>query len=126
MERVVALTFALLSAAGCATPGAAPSSTPTTLEPTVASSTLPAAPAPERWACPPGSRSDFFTDPVVYPVDVPLRDIVADIDADSFRIDRTGYDATVTFRDGRGRITMRYEYVRGDTRGWSLERGRDC
>ncbi len=126
MERAVALTFALACAAGCAAPEAAPSSAPTTPEPTVVASTTPAASAPDQWACPPGSRSDFFTDPVVYPVDVPLRAIVADIEAGSFHIDRNGYDATVTFRDSRGLIAMRYEYVRGDTRGWSLERGRVC
>lgn len=126
MRRLVVLTFALACATGCAAPGATSSPPPTTPPPTVAASTLPATPAADRWACPPGSRSDFYTDPVVYPVDVPMRDIMADIEADSFQIERDGYDATVTFRDGRGLITMRYEYVRGDTHGWSLESGRDC
>ena len=79
------------------------------------------------WACSPSRREEFFTDPIIHDRDVPLRRIASQVaDHASFEIQRAGLMATVTFLDRRGLILRRFEYIRGHTRGWSLEGGERC
>jgi hypothetical protein len=80
-----------------------------------------------RWACSPKRRVAFFTDPIIYDRGVRLRRIASQaVDHASFEIEREGLTADVTFLDPRGLIRHRFEYIRGKTRGWSLERGQSC
>jgi hypothetical protein len=83
--------------------------------------------ASTSWACDDKARYGFATDPIVYPVEVPLSEIAAQVsDAESFEIERDGRTATVTYRDEDGLIVHRYEFLRGDETGWHLERGHTC
>lgn len=83
--------------------------------------------ADPRWTCSPHRRVEFFTDPIIYERGVPLRRIASQaVDHASFEIQREGMKATVTFLSQRGLIRHRFEYIRGKTRGWSLERGESC
>jgi len=80
-----------------------------------------------RWACSPGRRVEFFTYPTVYERGVPLRRLASRVvDHASFEIQRDGLKATVTFLNRQHLIQHRFEYIRGATWGWSLERGERC
>jgi hypothetical protein len=89
-----------------------------------------AAPSPSAatlWACDARAQNGFATDPVVYPVEVPLSEVAAQVpDAESFDVERHGRAATVTYRDADGLIVHRFEYSRGVETGWRLERGHTC
>jgi len=89
-----------------------------------------AAPTPgagNTWACDARSMNGVATDPVVYPVEVPLSEIAAQVpDAESFEIELHDRAATVTYRDADGLIVHKFEYSRGNETGWQLERGHTC
>jgi hypothetical protein len=83
--------------------------------------------ADPRWPCPPHRRIEFYTDPIIYGRDVPLRRIAAPANPHvNFEIQREGLQATVTFLNPRGLIRHRFEYIRGKTWGWSLQSGQSC
>jgi len=89
-----------------------------------------AAPTPgagNTWARDARSMNGFATDPVVYPVEVPLSEVAAQVpDAESFEIELRDRAATVTYRDADGLIVHKFKYSRGDETGWQLERGHTC
>jgi hypothetical protein len=130
MTRIQTLTALILAAAslsGCSTeqrgaveaadPERVAWSTPTEARPTIS----------EEWGCSPGQVSGFITDPVVYPTDLSLQEVLSKIDGGTGDIDsNTGRLASVTFRNEQGLIVRRVEFERSETVGWHIERGRAC
>ena len=122
---VAALALVALTATGCgsATGGSDRSTGSDRSDVAVASTPS----ASNTWACNARVQNGFATDPVVYPVELPLSEVAAQVpDAESFEIDRHGRAATVTYRDADGLIVHKFVYSRGDETGWRLERGHTC
>jgi hypothetical protein len=129
--QAVALLLAIVSLGGCADEqrGADTAVDPASANP--APETVAGATTGKEWACPPREVYGFMTDPVVYPPDLSLNEVLSQLEpdpaAETSEVDsNTGRSASVTFRNDEGLIIRRVEFERSESVGWHIERGRAC
>lgn len=90
----------------------------------------------EQWACSPDQVYGFAADPVVYPPELSLAEVLSELSQgrveegiaeETPEVDSdTGRLASVTFRNEEGLILRRLEFERSESVGWHVERGRAC